>query len=115
MRGPLRRAQNWGSVFPAPRQRGGEPRLGAVGGARAATKFLPRQRCSKSEAPSTAQTRGPPPPLSRGRMHTTLLPRTHSARERCQTAMSNRVIASEAKQPSAAERFWIASSLRSSQ
>ena len=58
-----------------------------VGGARAATLLLRRQRSVASDAPSTAQTRGPPPPLSRGRMHASPFPRAH-ARECCRTTMS---------------------------
>ena len=49
----------------------------AVGGARASTLFRRRHRSVASEAPSTAQTRGPPPPLSRGRMHAPPFPRAH--------------------------------------
>jgi hypothetical protein len=84
-------------IFPAPRQRGRGTTRSVVEGARAATQLrcrrsdnesklariilclsesffavvtvLRRQRSGISDAPSTAQERGPPPPLSRGRIN----------------------------------------------
>ena len=56
MRGPLRRAQNWGSVFPAPRQRGGNRAL-----ARWAGRGPRRNFCHDNDAPSQK----PPPPRKR--------------------------------------------------
>jgi len=53
-------------LFPAPRKRGGGTARRAVGGASDSTALLRRKQIVDSDAPSTAQTRGPPPPLLRG-------------------------------------------------
>ena len=69
----------------------------AVGGALASTLFRRRQRSVASEAPSTAQTRGPLPPLSRGRMHAPPFPRAHvpasGVEQQCQERRSSYPVA----------------------
>ena len=64
---------------------GGPPK--AVGGARDSTLLLQRNRNVESDAPSTAQTRGPPPPLPRGGCNTIPVsrrtPRASDVKQRC--------------------------------
>ena len=68
-RPPDRPAAGGGVDLPGPRKRGRGITLRSrvVEGASDSTLVPHRQRSSDSEAPSTAQTRGPPPPLSWGR------------------------------------------------
>ena len=54
-----------------------------VEGAPDSTTFLRRQPSGESDAPSTAQTRGPPPPLSRGRISKFVLAARQRPSQQC--------------------------------